>query len=251
MPRIPRKSLDTSFFHVIVQGIKKEFIFYKEEYIKRYLYFLEEYIREYNVEIVAYCIMNNHAHILIYTDEIDEMSKFMHIVNTSYAQYYNYMEERVGYVFRDRYLSEPIYDKRYLIKCIQYIHFNPVRANMVKSCEEYKFSTYNNYLINKDKMDINCLKDILNKDDYNLILAKDENIQSFMDIDINKDEILEARIKDFEKTINKDIEKILMNTEESKQLVKYLKNGYKITYVDIMRKLKITKWEMEKIKPDF
>ncbi len=250
MPRIARKSLDTSFFHVIVQGINKEYIFYKDSYIKRYLEFLELYSKKYKVEIVAYCIMNNHAHMLIHTDNIEELSGLMHIVNMSYAQYYNYMESnRVGYVFRNRYLSEPIYDKIHLIKCIQYIHLNPVKANMVNQCEDYKYSTYNLYLKRKDEIGIECLSDILHKCDYEKILEYDRNIDVFMDIEISKQQILESRILEFEQHINKGIDEILNNKSDSRELVKYLKQGYKITYTDIMKKLNISRWKMETLKP--
>lgn len=249
MPRIARKSMDTSFFHVIVQGINKEYIFYKDRYIERYLEFLDMYYKNYQIEIVAYCIMNNHAHMLIYTNEIEEMSKFMHIVNTSYAQYYNHMENnRVGYVFRSRYLSEPICDKRYLIKCIQYIHLNPVKAHMVNKCADYKYSTYNQYLKNKDKIEINCLKDVLCRNDYNIILENEENTDIFMDVNISKDQILESRIEEFEKNTNKSMKEILNNKTEARKLVKYLKEGYRINYTDIMKKLNISRWKMESLR---
>lgn len=249
MPRMARKSLDTSFLHVIVQGINKEYIFSKENYIKRYIEFLNMYSKKYNVEIIAYCIMNNHAHMLIYTDEIKELSGFMHMVNLSYAQYYNYMQNnRVGYVFRDRYLSEPIYDRKYLIKCIQYIHLNPVKAHMVNRCQDYKYSTYNQYLKNKDKIKIDCLKDILCERDYNTILNDGENIDLFMDIDIDKEQVLESRIIEFKNIINKNIDEILKSKSDARKLVEYLKQGYKITYKDIMKKLNISKWKMETFK---
>lgn len=249
MPRIARKSLDTSFFHVIVQGINKEYIFNKDIYIKRYLELLEIYSKKYKLEIVAYCIMNNHAHLLIHTDKVEEMSGLMHILNSSYAQYYNYMEKnRVGYVFRSRYLSEPIYDVRQLIRCIQYIHLNPVKANMVNKCEDYKYSTYNQYLKSKDKIEIDCLKDVLCKSDYTIIINNTENNDIFMDIDIDKNKVLEARIMEFEKIANKNIDEILSNKKDGKDLVTYLKQGYKITYKDIMKKLNISEWKMETFK---
>ncbi len=118
MPRVGRKSLNTTFFHIIVQGINKEYIFKKDEYIKEYRKLIIKNMSEYNVKIISYCIMNNHAHILLYTEETEEMASYMKSVNTSYARYYNRNEERVGFVFRNRYKSEPIYDNRYLLNCI-------------------------------------------------------------------------------------------------------------------------------------
>lgn len=52
----------------MVQGVNKEYIFYKEEYIEKYLEIMEENIKDYNFEIIAYCMMNNHAHFLVYPE---------------------------------------------------------------------------------------------------------------------------------------------------------------------------------------
>ena len=146
MPRIARKNLFTTCFHIIVQGINKEYIFPKEEYIEKYKNLLISNLNKYNVKIIAYCIMNNHAHILLKTEKIEQMSSYMKSVNTSYAKYYNHRENRVGFVFRNRYDSEPIYEQKYLLNCIAYIHNNPVKANIVDYPQEYKYSSYNDYI---------------------------------------------------------------------------------------------------------
>ena len=142
MPRISRKNFETSFFHVLTQGVNREYIFSKKEYIEKYLYLINKYKEEFNILILAYCIMSNHSHLLIYTNKIENMSKFMHKINGIFSQFYNKSENRVGVVFRNRYVSEPIYDKKYLANCINYIHMNPVKAGLVYNCEEYKYSSF-------------------------------------------------------------------------------------------------------------
>ena len=118
MPRKARKDLNTPFLHTMIQGVNKEYIFYKKEYIKMYLDIINTNIGYFNFEILAYCIMNNHAHFLIYVDDMNEFAKFMHKVNLQYAQLYNKKENRCGVLFRNRYRTEPIYDRKYLINCI-------------------------------------------------------------------------------------------------------------------------------------
>lgn len=54
MPRIARKYLETSFFHVIVQGVNKDFIFYKNEYIEDYISLIKKYKKEFDIDILAY-----------------------------------------------------------------------------------------------------------------------------------------------------------------------------------------------------
>lgn len=98
MPRVARKNLETSFFHIMVQGINKDYIFNTNRNKKVYINALNKYEKECNVEILAYCIMDNHAHMLVYSDRIADMSKFMHFVNGFYAGYYNKINSRIGYV---------------------------------------------------------------------------------------------------------------------------------------------------------
>ena len=64
MPRISRNSLNSNFFHVTVQGINKEHIFYNNSYKDFYIYKMLSNLNRFNVTLISYCIMNNHAHIL-------------------------------------------------------------------------------------------------------------------------------------------------------------------------------------------
>ena len=77
MGRIARQYLETSFFHVMVQGINKEYIFKNERYINRYIQLIREEIPRDNLKIIAFCIMNNHAHFLINTQKIEFSKKNM------------------------------------------------------------------------------------------------------------------------------------------------------------------------------
>ena len=89
MPHKPRRESSTRFYHIYVRGINKEKIFgqsREKNYFKR---IIRKYLKEYDVEIYSYCIMSNHAHLLIKSD-LKELSMFMSKVLAKYAQYYNY-----------------------------------------------------------------------------------------------------------------------------------------------------------------
>ena len=75
MPRIPRMYLNTEYFHVITQGINKNYIFDSQIDIKYYIKNMYDIKEKYNIEIIAYCIMNNHAHILIKCEVIKKEFK--------------------------------------------------------------------------------------------------------------------------------------------------------------------------------
>ena len=147
MARIPRNSLCGNFLHVIVQGINREKIFSKEEYKKEFKRILVRETSEKGIDIIAYCIMDNHAHLLYYIDYMDKLklSECMHKINTLYAIFYNKKENRVGVVYRNRYYTKPINDLMHLTSCIVYIHRNPVKAGIVKNEMQYKYSSFNEY----------------------------------------------------------------------------------------------------------
>ena len=243
MARIARICLNTSFYHVMVQGINKEYIFKKKRYINQYLKLIKEKINN-NIEIIAFCIMSNHAHLLIKTEKILELSKFMQRINSSYAKYYNYMEnERVGYVFRDRYKSESILDKRQLIQCVKYIHQNPVKAHMVKKAGEYPYSSYNLYL-NR------CEDEIFTKDEIELICNTLDYEETFIDIEDDTENIFYDNISKFLKKENIKLFELFEKSDILKKLIRYLKIEKRIKYTQIMQELDITKGTMERLKKE-
>ena len=250
MPRLARKNLGTSFFHIIVQGINREYIFNKNEYIERYLYLLGLNIKKENCAILAYCIMNNHAHILLYTEKTDSMSKTMQKTNTSYARYYNKQENRVGYVFRDRYYTQAIKDEEQLFTCLAYIHNNPVNANIVQNAYEYKYSTYNQYMERQG---------IINDEIVKIIFGTTKGyIETFEEIHKNLE--LEGIIdvvpefEDYSSIIRKhtvegkiQIENIKKDKDALKKLIKDLKNKAGLSLRKISEVLELNKDKVCKI----
>ena len=213
MPRLARKLLNGEFFHITVKGINGEYIFQENIDKNEYLKLLKEKI---NIDILAYCIMDNHAHILIKTENVNEMSKYMKKVNTSYALYYNKKNMREGYVFKSRFFSQQIEDRKHLFSCIVYIHKNPVKANIVRNMENYKFSSYNDYF------GINHRNLINNENIFKLFNNQDiiDNLKKFKEYHL-KDSLLEY---EFDEEINytemiEAYQQIYSNKEIEKQLV--------------------------------
>lgn len=182
MPRIPRSYLKTQYFHVITQGLNKSYIFEKAEDIKYYIKIMYKLEQDQSVKIISYCIMNNHAHMLIRSEFAEELGKYMQRLNTKYAMYYNKKYQRVGYVFKNRYKSEGIYDKRYLYNCINYIYNNPVKAGICNNASEYPYSNYK-------KINLEA------SEEYKFVEI-DENYK-FMEADENEEVAYKSIIRDF------------------------------------------------------
>ena len=248
--RIARKYKNSSFFHVIVQGINKEYIFKEERFKNEYLNLIDRFTKELNINIIAYCIMDNHAHFLFMSDSIEKLSKLMQKVNSMYAKYYNYIQDRVGYVFRDRFLSEEINSKRYFIQCIKYIHLNPVKAKIVKNCGNYKYTSYSQFQQKNYYEKNQILKEILTQQEYKNICENINCDKNFLDIkqEKNIEENIKYGIQDYIKFKKCNIYEIYMDREVLKALIKFLKEKHKIKYTETRKFFEIKKGTMEGLK---
>ncbi|MBQ9280447.1 MAG: transposase [Clostridia bacterium] len=187
--RKPRYYYESNFYHIMVQGDEKKYIFQNSQNKEKYLYYLKHNAIRNDVEIVSYCIMDNHAHMLLFCPKIERISKMMSQCNTSFGLYYSKKRKNVGHVFRDRFKMESIYTKMHLINCIKYIHNNPVKAKICKSPEEYYFSSYRDF----SKLD-NRLQEIIDisNEEIKDILRNSDTITRFLDDEYSKDDKIKA-----------------------------------------------------------
>lgn len=253
MPRIARKKLENGFFHIMVQGIKKEKIFYKSEYKEKYIQLMKFFKEKQKIELINYCVMNNHVHIIIYTEDINELTMFMKKLNTTYALHYNKAENRVGYVFRNRFESKEIYNQDYLTKCIKYVHMNPVKAGITKTEGEYKYSSYNDYINKRGIVTDELLQKIFNSK-YNYLkeflkIEYDEELFK----ELEKEELTEEKLKE---QINEFIKKEEITLEElkkDKRLIKKLYNEMKLkpTKAKLGEYIGLTRTRISKILNDY
>lgn len=245
MPRIARKDSQSNYYHVIVQGINKEYIFKKDVYIEKYREIIFEKLKDSKVKILGYCIMNNHAHFLIFTDKIEYMSKYMQKINTTYSNFYNKLQKRVGYVFRDRYYSQEILSQKQLHNCLKYIHMNPVKANISKNVKEYQYSSYNEFIGNKKIIDSEGIKLLFGteknfKEEFEGL--HDSNIADEKNdfFDIKEKEISEA-ILEMERKYHKKIIDIKTDKEMLKKIIKELRKQTNVTLVELAEIFDISK----------
>ena len=148
MPTKRRQKSFTDFYHVIVKGINKEKIYNQQREKIYFKKIILKYLKKYDVEIYAYCIMSNHAHLIIKA-ELQVLSLFMAVVLAEYANYYNYKHYRNGHVFQNRFKSFPIESEEYLWQCFYYIHLNPVKAKITGKMNRYQYSSAQEYIYEK------------------------------------------------------------------------------------------------------
>jgi len=247
MPRLARNSLvGKQFIHVIVQGINKEEIFLTEREKLEYIKLLNKYKEEYVINIISYCVMNNHVHILINTENIDKLTKYMHKVNTSYGIYYNKNRKRVGYVYRDRFKTQIINNEKHLYNCILYIHNNPVKANICKNVSQYKFSSYEKFL-NKSNQDL-MIEIFGNKNNY-IKANKTENLEDmdFIEDESDNNTNIINTIKDYFIKNKTDYIGIKVKNNLLEEITLELKNKYNLSNIKISKYLEVSKYKIDKI----
>lgn len=140
MPRQARQKSKTGVYHAIVRGINRQQIFHDEQDCRKYLNTLQRIKKNTKYQVLGYCLMVNHVHLLLQEGD-EDISQLMKRLGTSYAWWYNRKYERSGHVFQDRYRSECIEDDKYLLTVIRYIHQNPVKAKMVDKPDKYQWSS--------------------------------------------------------------------------------------------------------------
>ncbi|NLU08286.1 MAG: transposase [Clostridiales bacterium] len=154
-----RKWYPNSVYHVTARGNRKSNIFKEEEDFRTYLTILEDAIEYFNgqYEIMCYCLMDNHVHILLKT-KIKHIKYFISKLNSIYAKFFNNKYNYLGHLYQKRYFSELIRSDLQMLETSRYIHLNPIKANMVKKPDEYKWSSYSMYIGKEKERLINSQK---------------------------------------------------------------------------------------------
>ena len=145
MARPLRISFPGAFYHVTSRGNERKNVFKSERDRERFLQYLESATNRYDAAIHAFCLMDNHYHILLETPS-GNLSRIMHHINGAYTTYFNVKRRRSGHLFQGRYKAILVEMDEYAKELSRYIHLNPVRVKMVEKPEDYKWSSYSFYI---------------------------------------------------------------------------------------------------------
>jgi putative transposase len=162
MARSLRIEYENAWYHIMDRGARKMAVFNEDS--ERYLFLdlLNQIHDKYKVEIHAYCLMDNHYHLLIKTPWAN-LSKSMQHLNGMYVQRYNKMYKTDGPLFRGRFKSIIIDADNYLLRLSRYIHLNPVKSKLTDKAWNYKWSSCNAYLDDSKKTEWIQTNEVLSK----------------------------------------------------------------------------------------
>jgi putative transposase len=128
-------------------------VLFNESDYDYYLELLKEWCDKESVEIWAYCLMTNHVHLLLKPMQGSNLSKAIAETHRRYTRMINFRENWRGYLWQGRFSSYPM-DEEHLLKVAAYVELNPVKAKMVKSAWDYKWSSVHAHLKGSDPLEI-------------------------------------------------------------------------------------------------
>jgi len=141
MARPLRIEFAGALYHVTARGNAQADIFDDDADRQQFLSLLLNTVTRCDWYCHAYCLMDNHYHLLIETST-PSLSRGMKFLNGTYTQYFNRQHHRVGHVFQGRFKSILVQKDAYLLELARYIVLNPVRAQMVRSAKDWRWSSY-------------------------------------------------------------------------------------------------------------
>ncbi|MFA5088687.1 MAG: transposase [Candidatus Omnitrophota bacterium] len=134
--------------HIVQRGNRRQKVFFEREDREFFLQLLEEKAKKYSMEVWAYCLMDNHVHLVVVPRQEETLALAIGETHKEYTRRINFRENWRGYLWEGRFKSF-IVDEKYLYSAIRYVERNPVRAKMVSKAEDYEWSSARLHVIKR------------------------------------------------------------------------------------------------------
>lgn len=165
MPRQARKKSESGIYHVMLRGINQQQIFEAPEDYEKFLEILMDCKAICEFKIYAYCLMGNHIHLLI-REGTESLEQIFKRLAGRFVYWYNVKYQRVGHLFQDRFMSEPVETEAYFLTVLCYIHQNPTKAKVCRRAEDYRYSSYAEYLHNSNIVDTEFAYELVSPESF-------------------------------------------------------------------------------------
>ncbi|PIP02947.1 MAG: transposase [Zetaproteobacteria bacterium CG12_big_fil_rev_8_21_14_0_65_54_13] len=140
MPRLPRAVFAGVPHHITQRGNRRDDVFFTTEDRLAYLEWMHSYCQRHEVDILAYCLMTNHVHLVAVPNNEDGLQRVLKPLHMRYAQRVNKMHGWKGHLWQGRFFSSPL-DDEYLWSAIRYVERNPIRVGLADRAEDYRWSS--------------------------------------------------------------------------------------------------------------
>jgi putative transposase len=140
MPRFARVVVPQCPHHVTQRGNERRDVFFTTGDRDVYLGLLKQYSAFHGVQVLGFCLMTNHVHLVVLPDRAEGLAKLLREVQMRYSQYRHAVERGNGHLWQGRYYSCPV-DPERLSSVMRYVELNPVRAGLVDRAGAYPWSS--------------------------------------------------------------------------------------------------------------
>lgn len=140
MPRQPRQVVPGVPHHVTQRGSRRQPIFFSDRDRAFYVKTLADYCGRRSVQCLAWCLMDNHVHMILVPPQIDDLRGVVAPVHTRYSNHINRLRDWTGHLFEGRFWSYPM-DEQHTMIAVRYIENNPVAAGLVAAAEQWTWSS--------------------------------------------------------------------------------------------------------------
>ena len=143
MPRTARVDIANYPYHVINRAVMRLEIFDKASEYQQFQELLEKSLEETDMQLLAYVIMSNHWHLLLYPKKDGDLGRFMHHLTNAHTRKVKSQTKTIGTgpLYQGRYKSFVIQDDTHLLTVLKYIERNPVRAGVVKKVQDWRWGS--------------------------------------------------------------------------------------------------------------
>ncbi len=176
MARLARVVIPGIPHHIIQRGNRRQQTFFNDADYLEYIDLMSHWCKYYGVDIWAYCLMPNHAHLIAIPSGEDGLKLAIGEAHRRYSRMINFRNNWRGHLWQGRFSSYPM-DENYTLAAARYIEMNPVRAGLVESVREYPYSSARAHLDNRNDKLVNAkaLLDIVGNWPDFLQVAEDDN----------------------------------------------------------------------------
>ncbi len=149
MPRIARVVVPGLPHHITQRGNRRLQTFFADDDYRKYISIMAKQCAQWNVEVWAYCLMPNHAHLIVVPSTKESLAGAIGEAHRRYTYQLNMRNEWSGYLWQGRFASFPM-DEAHLYMAARYVELNPVRAKLVNRPEQYPWSSAAAHLSGRD-----------------------------------------------------------------------------------------------------
>jgi len=160
--------------HIVQRGNNRQDVFFMGDDRKVYLSFLRDYAEEFGLEILGYCLMTNHVHLVARPRDRASLAKGVGRTHFRYAQYINRFHGRSGHLWQGRFHSCAL-DEEHFWKALRYVEQNPVRAKMERSAWDYPWSSAGPHVGADDErglLDLDKWRSMMDEADWRKLLRR-------------------------------------------------------------------------------